>query len=107
MERFCFSFDEVLVALDARSGNNVSRLGHHTDYIDEHSLPDRMVVFAGKVTFLFIVCHPHRLKILRRVFTIFGTVLMMRAVSVTVTVLPDASPVCRERFSQQVRRRPA
>ncbi|CAM9877557.1 unnamed protein product, partial [Ectocarpus sp. 4 AP-2014] len=70
----------------------------HTDYIDEHALPDRMVSFAGMVGDLFILCHPQRLKIMRRVFIIFGTVLMMRAVSVSVTVLPDASPVCRERF---------
>lgn len=89
------------------NGNDalLGRLGHHTDYIDEHALPDRMVLFAGKLTFLFILCHPHRLKIMRRVFTIFGTVLLMRAVSVTVTVLPDASPICREKFSQPVRSR--
>ncbi|CAN0449114.1 unnamed protein product [Hapterophycus canaliculatus] len=76
------------------------RLGHHTDYVDEHALPDRMVSFAGAVGHLFILCHPQRLKIIRRVFIIFGTVLLMRAVSVTVTVLPDASPVCRERFEE-------
>lgn len=29
---------------------------------------------------------------------IFGTVLLMRTVSVSVTVLPDASPVCRARL---------
>lgn len=75
-----------------------SRVGHPTDYIDEYALPDRMVSFAGNIAVLFILCHPHRLKIFRRVFTIFGTVLLMRAVSVSVTVLPDASPVCRERF---------
>ncbi|CBJ32868.1 conserved unknown protein [Ectocarpus siliculosus] len=78
----------------------LNRLGHHTDYIDEHALPDRMVSFAGMVGDLFILCHPQRLKIMRRVFIIFGTVLMMRAVSVSVTVLPDASPVCRERFEE-------
>ena len=50
------------------------RLGHHTDYIDEHALPDRMVSFAGTVGHLFILCHPQRLKIMRRVFIIFGTV---------------------------------
>ncbi|CAM9665973.1 unnamed protein product, partial [Sphacelaria rigidula] len=69
-----------------------------TDYIDEHALPDRMVSFAGNVAFLFIFCHPQRLKISRRVFMIFGTVLLMRTVSVSVTVLPDASPVCRARL---------
>lgn len=74
------------------------RMGYHTNYIDQHALPDRMVRFAGKVAFLFILCHPQRLKIVRRVFTIFGTVLLMRAVSVSVTVLPDASPVCRARL---------
>eukprot|EP00903_Cladosiphon_okamuranus_P006092 g6002.t1 len=78
----------------------LNRLGHHTDYIDEHALPDRMVSFAGNVGNLFILCHPQRLKIMRRVFIIFGTVLMMRAVSVSVTVLPDASPVCRDRFEE-------
>ncbi|CAM9825645.1 unnamed protein product [Pylaiella littoralis] len=76
----------------------LNRLGHHTDYIDEHALPDRIVSFAGAVGHTFILCHPQRLKIMRRVFIIFGTVLMMRAVSVSVTVLPDASPVCRESF---------
>ncbi|CAN0473966.1 unnamed protein product, partial [Laminaria digitata] len=76
----------------------LNRLGHHTDYIDEHALPDRMVSLAGALSSLFIVCHPHRLKICRRVFTIFGTVLLMRAVSVSVTVLPDASPACRQRL---------
>eukprot|EP00752_Nemacystus_decipiens_P007567 g6760.t1 len=78
----------------------LTRLGHHTDYIDEHALPDRMVSFAGTVAHLFILCHPQRLKIMRRVFIIFGTVLLMRAVSVSVTVLPDASPVCRDRFEE-------
>lgn len=52
----------------------VIRLGHHTDYIDEHALPDRMVSFAGSIGNLFILCHPQRLKIMRRVFIIFGTV---------------------------------
>lgn len=56
------------------------RLGHHTDYIDEHALPDRMVSFAGAVGHLFILCHPQRLKIMRRVFIIFGTVRAHTAV---------------------------
>lgn len=64
-----------------------------------------MVSIAGALSSLFIVCHPQRLKICRRVFTIFGTVLLMRAVSVSVTVLPDASPACRQRFEVRLGRK--
>lgn len=69
-------FPLFLLTLPADFFNFLSlrRLGHHTDYIDEHSLPDRMVSFAGVVGNLFILCHPQRLKILRRIFIIFGTV---------------------------------
>ncbi|KAG5182220.1 hypothetical protein JKP88DRAFT_269940 [Tribonema minus] len=72
----------------------LTRLGHHTDFIDEHSLPDRLVSALGRVTFFLIIAHPRR-----RVSMIFGALLLMRAVSVSVTVLPDASPVCHAQFT--------
>ncbi|CAM9978336.1 unnamed protein product [Discosporangium mesarthrocarpum] len=78
----------------------LTTLGHDKEYINEHSLPDVLVAFLGRAGCLFSLCHPQRLKIIRRICMIFGMVLLMRAVSVSVTVLPDASPVCRERFSQ-------
>jgi hypothetical protein len=77
----------------------LNAVGHHTDYIDEHSLPDRLVAALGYVTLFLMTCHPRRFMIFRRVFMIFGLLLLMRAVSISVTVLPDASPVCHEQFT--------
>jgi hypothetical protein len=77
----------------------LNAVGHHTDYIDEHSLPDKLVSALGHVTLFLMACHPRRFMIFRRVFMIFGLLLLMRAVSVSVTVLPDASPVCHEQFT--------
>lgn len=73
----------------------LARIGHPTSYIDDHALPDRLVVFLGRVTICLAALHPRRFMLFRRLFTIVGLVLLMRAVSVTVTVLPDASPVCQ------------
>lgn len=46
--------------------------------------------FAGAVGHLFILCHPQRLKIMRRVFIIFGTVRFLLAVVCSIaSVVPE------------------
>ncbi|CAM9304911.1 unnamed protein product [Phaeothamnion confervicola] len=74
------------------------QLGHHTDYIDEHHLPDTWVALLARTTCIFGTLHPRRCLVWRRTLVIFGCLLLLRAVSVSVTVLPDASPVCRAQF---------
>lgn len=50
-----------------------------------------MVSFAGSVGNLFILCHPQRLKIMRRVFIIFGTVRTLTAADVALLLFLDTS----------------
>mmetsp|Transcript_34586 Transcript_34586/g.44133 ORF Transcript_34586/g.44133 Transcript_34586/m.44133 type:complete len:407 (+) Transcript_34586:155-1375(+) len=73
-------------------------LDHQRDYIDFHSLPDKMLEHLGKATLLFMLLHPKRLMIIRRVAVILGILCFCRATTVSVTTLPDASPTCHAQF---------
>lgn len=80
--------------------------GHTTGYIDvglDHALPDWLVFWASITTLAFTLLHPQRFMILRRVLFLLGILFFMRAITVTATQLPDASPTCQAQFTDPVR----
>jgi len=72
-----------------------------TDYIDWFELPDHFVSFMGSVCVLFILLHPRRFLIVRRLCLIFGMLNLLRSFTVIVTSLPDASPECAKQFTKK------
>jgi shingomyelin synthase len=78
----------------------VSRKVLGADYIDWFELPDIFVSSYGSLLVCFLVLHPKRLLILRRLAVIFGYLNLLRAYTVIVTSLPDASPECAKQFME-------
>ena len=82
-------------------------LGHDfLEYIEQRTgslqellEPDDFILMTGYFTLFFIVAHPKRLLIIRRLFAIFGYVNICRMVCVLTTSLPDSSPRCVSQFS--------
>lgn len=54
-----------------------------TDYIDWFELPDHFVSFMGSVCVLFILLHPRRFLIVRRLCLIFGMLNLLRSFTVS------------------------
>lgn len=54
-------------------------------------------------TLALIALHPQRFMILRRLLVLFGIMFLLRAVTVSVTQLPDASPTCQAQFGDPKR----
>lgn len=73
-------------------------MGYSEAYINVHHLPDTITAWISFLTLLFVLAHPRRFLIIRRTTIIFAILFLFRAFTVTVTSLPDASPVCREQF---------
>ena len=63
------------------------------------SLPDHFVTAHLVVSVTVVVLHPKRWNIVKRFLCIFGFINLLRAVTVTVTLLPDMSPHCLEQWS--------
>ena len=78
-------------------------LGARTKYIDHYSLPDELVSALFVATLILIALHPQRFMILRRLLVLFGMMFLLRAVTVSVTQLPDASPTCQAQFGDPIR----
>lgn len=74
------------------------KMGAKTTYIDNYALPDELVYGLFVATFGLIGVHPQRFMILRRLLVLFGLMFVLRAVTVSVTQLPDASPTCQAQF---------
>ena len=72
--------------------------GEEYEYIDMFELPDMFVAVFTPLCLIFIVLHPRRFMIFRRVFVIFGILNLLRSFTVVVTSLPDASPACHAQF---------
>ena len=72
-----------------------------TAYIDWFELPDHFVDFMGAIMMIFIVLHPKRFMIIRRLCMIFATLNLLRSFTVIVTSLPDASPECAKQFADK------
>ena len=72
--------------------------GAKTKYIDNYALPDELVYALFVASFALIALHPQRFMILRRMLFLFGMMFLLRAVTVSVTQLPDASPTCQAQF---------
>jgi shingomyelin synthase len=49
----------------------------------------------------FILTHPRRFLIMRRIAIVFAVLFIFRAFTVTVTSLPDASPTCVAQFTNE------
>jgi shingomyelin synthase len=72
-----------------------------TDYIDWYELPDHFVNFLGTAVVIFLVVHPRRFLIIRRLALIFGMLNLLRSFTVIITSLPDASPSCALQFTSR------
>lgn len=68
------------------------------DIMEWHALPDLFVSVSVGLTLVLIVQHPKRFIILRRLLAIYSLLNLLRAYTVIVTSLPDASPVCAKQF---------
>jgi len=69
-----------------------------SDEINWHHIPDLFVAWVSAFTMAFVLMHPRRFLILRRVTIIFGILFFFRSLTVLMTALPDPSPVCRRQF---------
>eukprot|EP01119_Soliformovum_irregulare_P013048 TRINITY_DN3442_c0_g1_i1.p1 TRINITY_DN3442_c0_g1~~TRINITY_DN3442_c0_g1_i1.p1 ORF type:complete len:297 (-),score=38.67 TRINITY_DN3442_c0_g1_i1:211-1101(-) len=56
--------------------------------------PDFMVMTLLVLTLLRCLLHPERKKCLRRLFMVGGIISIMRGLSITMTILPEPSPLC-------------
>ena len=63
------------------------------------TLPDHIVKVHLVVSITVVVLHSQRWNIVKRFLCIFGFINLLRAVTVTVTLLPDMSP---RRFSKHI-----
>lgn len=77
--------------------------GVEFDYMAYFDVPDKFIAIVGSLTTLFMLAHPQRLLILRRMTAIFGFINLLRAVCVACTSLPDASPRCISQFGDPAR----
>jgi len=57
-------------------------------------MPDFCVMSLLVLTLLRCLLHPERKKCLRRLFVVGGIISIMRGVSITMTILPEPSPMC-------------
>jgi len=60
------------------------------------NLPNEILGIAVLATFILVVSHPKRLMVFRRLLVIYSVILLLRALCVTSTSLPDPSPQCRD-----------
>ena len=74
-----------------------------TTYVDNYALPDQLVYALFVATLVLIALHPQRFMIFRRLLVLFGMMFLLRAVTVSVTQLPDAAPTCQAQFGDPKR----
>lgn len=67
-------------------------------YVEWAELPDHWVKFFYPITALFVLMHPKRFAILRRLCAVYGLINALRTITVSVTSLPDPSPYCQHQF---------
>jgi hypothetical protein len=72
-----------------------------TRLLRRFSLPDHFVDAMGACMVVFIVLHPKRFMILRRLMIIFAALNLLRSFTVIITSLPDASPECAKQFTEK------
>lgn len=65
------------------------------------NLPDYFVTAHVALAATITVLHPKRWNIIKRFLCIFGFINLLRAITVTVTLLPDVAPHCLAQFEQQ------
>ena len=75
---------------------------HDDGCIDWQEGPDFFVHLHLIMFVLLIIISPQRLKIIRRLFVIFAILNALRAFTVIVTSLPDASPKCALQWDNPV-----
>eukprot|EP00928_Gymnodinium_smaydae_P024314 TRINITY_DN19704_c0_g2_i1.p1 TRINITY_DN19704_c0_g2~~TRINITY_DN19704_c0_g2_i1.p1 ORF type:complete len:194 (-),score=7.45 TRINITY_DN19704_c0_g2_i1:78-590(-) len=64
-------------------------------------IPDILVKVSATCTGVFVIAHPKRFQIIRRVLMICAFVFLLRAMCVFATQLPDAHPKCQAQFTSQ------
>ncbi|KAF0686527.1 Aste57867_21714 [Aphanomyces stellatus] len=65
---------------------------HH----EAHKVPDVVMGLLISSTTVFALVHPLRWKIIQRFFIIYGSLCIMRSVTVICTSLPDSAEKCRQ-----------
>jgi len=65
-------------------------------FLDWPQLPNYIMTFMGCLTVIVIMWHPRRVMVVRRLLLIYGTLLILRSLTVISTSLPDPSPQCLE-----------
>jgi len=70
-----------------------------TEYMEWAALPDHFVKVFYPLTFCFILIHPKRFAIARRLCAVYGLINALRTITVSVTSLPDPSPYCQAQFT--------
>eukprot|EP01086_Lenisia_limosa_P009286 TRINITY_DN3259_c0_g1_i3.p1 TRINITY_DN3259_c0_g1~~TRINITY_DN3259_c0_g1_i3.p1 ORF type:complete len:338 (-),score=8.63 TRINITY_DN3259_c0_g1_i3:116-1129(-) len=73
-------------------------IGHYLipEILHPEGLPEYFLGPILMTTFAFVLIHPQRLCILRRIFVIQGVMSLLRALTVVVTSLPDPNPLCQD-----------
>lgn len=79
-------------------GYILNKLGYTTDYINVHHLPDTILTLLASLLFALLVLHPLRCIVFRRVTEITSFLFWFRAITVTITSMPDPSPICLAQF---------
>ena len=64
-------------------------------------LPDYFVQMHLAIAILMTIVNKNRSNMIKRFITIFGFINFLRAITVTVTLLPDMSPHCLAQFQNQ------
>lgn len=65
-------------------------------HLDAGLMPDIVLVSLITATVLFAMCQPTRWIIFRRWFSVHGTLMLFRCLTISCTSLPDAHPQCRD-----------
>ncbi|CAK4634892.1 unnamed protein product [Aphanomyces euteiches] len=63
---------------------------------EAHKIPDIVMGILIGSTAIFAMIHPLRWKIIQRFFIIYGSLCIMRSVTVICTSLPDSAEKCRQ-----------
>jgi len=63
-------------------------------FLDWPELPNIVMTVMGVSTLIVILIHPKRVTVVRRLLVIYGSLLLLRSITVISTSLPDPSPQC-------------
>ncbi|OQS04254.1 hypothetical protein THRCLA_03497, partial [Thraustotheca clavata] len=70
-------------------------INQHVYHEEAEKIPDIVMAILTITTTIFAALHPARWKIIQRFFIVYGSLCMMRSVTVISTSLPDSAEKCR------------